>query len=238
VKGYVESSPNVLDLTTARVLDLCGTNDPNYIVLRVDNRISTSGSTDVHGQPCTVVHACTQEPDTMIGKVTILNGSQYHNVDKEVEACGIYNVKWPDKVRIDFIVYDPDGFLANYHLNTYFGVNQARDLLGPTIPYTLSAAAPFLGSAGVPPAQQQGPDYAAALAAPMTPATRPSWQGGLISIVLPATDDPANPAVQQGAFPKSCCYQLRLDAWKRTIVNCNDTFRNTSETSFTINIVP
>ena len=173
----------------------------------------------------------------MIGKITILNGSQYGGVNKEVEACGIYNVKWPDKVRIDFIAYDLNGFLSYYELNTYFGVNQSRNLLGPAVPYALSAATlPFPGSAGVLPAHQPGPDYAAALAAPMTPATRPVWQGGLISIVLPATDDPADPTVQ-GAFPTSCCYQLRLDAWKRTIVNCDDTFHNTSETSFTINVV-
>ncbi len=56
-------------------------------------------------------------------------------------------------------------------------------------------------------------------------------RAGLISIVLPATDQPGNPAAL-GAFPINCCYQLRLDAWERTIVNCSDVFQNTSKTSF------
>jgi hypothetical protein len=224
-------------LENSKVLDICGGQNPNYVVLTVDNRIGIPGPNDVHGQPCTVVHACTQEPDTMIAKITILNGSQYNGVDQQIDACGIYNVKWPDRVRIDFIAYDPDGYLAQYWLNTYYGVNQSRNLLASTVPFTLSAGVPFSGSAGVPAAAQQGPDYPAALAAMPTPATRPIWNGGLISIVLPATDQPGNPTAQ-GAFPISCCYQLRLDAWKRTIVNCSDVFQNISETSFTINVVP
>lgn len=79
-------------------------------------------------------------------------------------------------------------------------------------------------------ATQIGPNYSNALTLPQG-ATRPSWKCGTVRLTAPASG--AN-----GAFPKTCCYLLRLQANKRTIVNCNDLYRNYSETSFTITVVP
>lgn len=226
-------------LDSQNILDICGDSpNDNYVVLTVDNRIVGPGPNDLHGDACTSVHTCTNEPDTKIISVKILNASQYNGVTTSVDACGIYNVKWPDKVQIDFIAYDPDGYLAEYGLSTYFGTNLSRNLLG--LSHTLAPSLlPWSGPGPVPVAAQVGPNYPNALT---QLAARPSWDGGVISLVLWATDDPSNwmhpNNPNLGAFPISCCYQLRLDAHKRTIVNCYGLFTNTSESSFTINVIP
>jgi hypothetical protein len=218
-------------LANGRVLNMCGTQNPNYVVLTVDNRIVTGGSTDLYGNPCTSVHACTDEPATAIPYITILQAAQNGGGTIPVDACGVYQVKWPDQVQIDFVAYDPDGYLAEYGLNTYFGINLSRNLLA--LATTLK---PYGGPwNGVPNAAQVGPTYSDARG--QSAFSSPTWNGGMISLILSATDDPNNPA-NQGAFPITCCYQMRLDAYKRTIVNCNQLFTNTSETSFTIVVIP
>ena len=59
-------------------------------------------------------------------------------------------------------------------------------------------------------------------------AAAPTWTGGAIRLSIPATV----------AFPESCCYQLELRAYKRTIVNCqaNNAHRNLSERSFQVTV--
>jgi hypothetical protein len=237
LKGWKYNTATHL-LENPKVFDICGgAPADNYVVLTVDNRFTTSGPLDSHGVACGPVHGCWTEPDTMFVSVKILNGSQYGGVTTDVQACGIYNVKWPDKVQIDFVCADVQGFLAEYGLSTYYGDNLTRNLLA--LSHTLAPGLPWGGAGPVPAAQQVGPTYADAFSAAQGGAIiRPFWKGGVISLVMYATDDPSNLSIPKGAFPVSCCYQLRLDAWKRTIVNCGIHFTNTSERSFTINVVP
>ena len=86
------------------------------------------------------------------------------------------------------------------------------------------------GAPGVPAASQVGPDYATARVAPQN-AAAPTWTGGAIRLSIPAVGP-------SGAFPLSCCYQLELRAYKRTIVNCvaNNAHRNLSERSFQVTV--
>ena len=83
------------------------------------------------------------------------------------------------------------------------------------------------GAPPVPSAAQVGPDYATARTLPQT-AVAPTWTGGAIRLSISATI----------AFPESCCYQLELRAFKRTIVNCqaNNAHRNLSERSFQVTV--
>jgi hypothetical protein len=56
-------------------------------------------------------------------------------------------------------------------------------------------------------------------------ATRPHWAGGCIRLTIPDL---------KKAFPKTCCYQLELRAYKRTIVSCYTGYDNLSEYSFMV----
>ena len=121
------------------------------------------------------------------------------------------------------MAYDAQGHLASYSLLATYGENLARDLiaLGATL-------APLPGGAPpVPAASQVGPDYVAARSFPQN-AAAPTWTGGAIRLSIAAAT----------AFPESCCYQLELRAYKRTIVNCDHSFvhRNLSERSFQVTL--
>jgi hypothetical protein len=124
---------------------------------------------------------------------------------------------------VDFVAYDAQGHLAWYSLIATYGENLARNLiaLGGVLTPLPGGAPP------VPPAAQVGPDYAAARTAPQT-AVAPTWTGGAIRLTIDASV----------AFPESCCYQLELRAYKRTIVNCfaNNAHRNLSERSFQVTV--
>src|SRR5262249_42817377 len=77
----------------------------------------------------------------------------------------------------------------------------------------------------VPPAPQVGPDYGQAR---VQGAVAPDWTGGGLRLTIPDL---------RKAFPKTCCYQLQLRAYKRTIVSCDDSYQphsNLSEYSFMV----
>jgi hypothetical protein len=75
---------------------------------------------------------------------------------------------------------------------------------------------------GAPAAAQVGPGYQAAR---LAGAVAPHWAGGGLRLEVPA----------HVAFPMTCCYQLELRAWKRTIVDCSaPPHQNLSEYSFMI----
>jgi hypothetical protein len=208
-------------LINERVLPLCGSNPPedNHIVLRLDNRSSTAGPTDAHGNPCTSVHLCVDEPDTAIIAIRIVHPSGPPTL---VAGCGDAHVGPGDKLEVDFVAYDPDGHLAQFDLEVHYNVNLASSLLG------LSGAVLTAGPAwsGVPPADVATSNYLQAVTAG---ATRPTWHGGVFTLRVDATGP-------NGAFPYTCCYLLRLWSYKRTIVDCdhNHAHGNASETSFTI----
>ena len=206
-------------LINPRVLNICGSQNPNYIVLRVDNRFVGPGPTDLHGNPCNnLVHYCTNEPDTAFANVYIRRAD--HTVIP-LAACGSEQVTAADTLVIDFVAYDPDGHLGEFELQLHYDVNLVTDLLSIG---TLSAGAAW---GGVPAPAQRGPNYHDAL---LQGAASPTWQGGVLHLELPATGP-------GGAFPYTCCYLLKLNAFKRTIVDCSysrDGQANSSEYSFTI----
>ena len=206
-------------LINPRVLNICASENPNYIVLRVDNRFVGPGPTDLHGNPCNnVVHYCTNEPDTAFANVHIRRAD---STVIPLAACGSEHVTAADTLVIDFVAYDPDGHLGEFELQLHYDVNLVTDLLSIG---TLSTGAPW---GGVPAAGQSGPNYHDAL---LQGAGSPTWQGGVLHLEVPATGP-------GGAFPYTCCYLLKLNAFKRTIVNCSysrDGQANSSEYSFTI----
>jgi hypothetical protein len=124
---------------------------------------------------------------------------------------------------INFIAYDPDGHLAYYTVEAHFGNNRFVDLL--TVPGATLTPAPAAGPA--PSAAQVGPTYADAMNAASPLIIAPVWAGGSIKLHIPNLRD---------AFPETCCYQLKLSAYKRTIVNCygGAAHNNTSEYSLTV----
>jgi hypothetical protein len=107
---------------------------------------------------------------------------------------------------IDFVAHDVDEHLSHYTLQATFGADE------PAIPLLSVPGATLTGVAvgGAPAAAQVGPTYAAALGQPG--AVRPLWSGGGLRLHIPDVRD---------AFPKTCCYQIELWAYKRTIVDCN-----------------
>jgi len=128
-----------------------------------------------------------------------------------IDPCDIG--KPEGEVEIFFEVSDPDGHLSHYSLIGTYGLNQEVDLLPLGTITALSAGT------------QEGPTYGQALA---QGATSPHWSGGKYRLSIP---DAAT------AFPKPCCYQLELRAYKRTIVSCGSTdHRNLTEYSIGVGI--
>src|SRR5205085_1489205 len=166
-------------LINERVLPLCGSQPPsdNYVVVTLDNRHETAGPTDAHGNPCTSVHRCTDEPDTAIVAIRIVHPSS----STTLAGCGNAHVAPGDKLEIDFIAYDPDGHLAEFGLEAHFNVNIATPLL--TLPGALLTAG--LASGGVPPADAVATNYLQAVTA--AGATRPNWKGGVFTLRVDAT---------------------------------------------------
>ena len=208
-------------LVNPRVLKICDSKNDNYIVLTLDNRVLSPGPTDLHGNPCGpgTVHNCTDEPDTAIVRVQIRHAD---GTFSDLMPCGRSDVASTDTLEIDFVAHDHQGHLAEFELQAHYDVNLSRDLLalGTLTPSSLPVP-------GVPSASQVGPNYATALT---QGAASPKWTGGVLHLSLPATGP-------NGAFPETCCYQLRLNAYKRTIVDCTyarEAHANYSETSFTI----
>jgi hypothetical protein len=106
---------------------------------------------------------------------------------------------------IDFVAYDVDEHLSHYTLQATFGADEPPiNLL--TVP---GATLTGIAAGGAPAAAQVGPSYATALA---QGAARPLWSGGGLRLHIPNIRD---------AFEQSCCYQIELWAYKRTIVDCN-----------------
>ncbi|HEX2910676.1 MAG TPA: carboxypeptidase-like regulatory domain-containing protein [Chloroflexia bacterium] len=208
------------NLANPHILPLCDTGQDNGLVLAIDNRVvgAASGHPLGPAHPCGAgtVHLCTTEPDTDFLQVRI-NGAP-------AGACAVVEARDGGTLDIDFLAHDPDKHLAYYTLVATFGVNQVIDLLSlPGITLTSGSTA-----GGVPGAAQVGPDYGAALE---QGAVSPGWAGGTVSLHIPDLRD---------AFPVSCCYQLELRAYKRTIYSCTDdvtssaAHSNLSEYSLTV----
>jgi hypothetical protein len=216
VRGYDEAGGV---LSGGDPLDVCETGTEARIVVTLDNQSSfpAPGPADNPCGPGTT-HACTNEPMTDILDVRIVKAN---GVSQAVGPCGQVRVEPGDMLEVDFAAYDAQGHLASFDLIATYGENEAVPL---TALGGVGALSPLPG-APVPAAAQVGPDYALARAQGAMP---PTWAGGALRFSLSAT----------AAFPESCCYQLELRAYKRTIVNCGNSapHQNLSERSFQVSV--
>ena len=206
------------NLANERILPLCDTEKDNSLTLTLDNRPDPGpgsghpASSPSHACGAGTVHVCTLEPDTDFLAVRV-NGVA-------VNACSQAEGKDGGSLEIDFLADDPDGHLAYFTLLATYGENLAVNLLAcPGI-----SLVP-LGGGPVPAAAQVGPDYGDALG---QGAVAPIWRGGAMRLTVPL----------KCAFPESCCYQLELRAYKRTIVDCSGSFSAHSNLStYTFGVV-
>ncbi len=182
------------------VLKGCGDHaENNLIVLRIDNRIVGPG---VPGS----AHIDTTEPDCGITSIKL--GAT------EIEPCGAETLVRGTPLEINFFCTDPDGHLGSYDLRIMWGDSNERSLFDFALPTTTVA--------GV----QPGPTYADAMSQPG--ASRPTWQGGQMKLVIP------NASL---VFPRTCCYLIQLTAWKRNIVSCSSpVYYNRVHQSFTVTV--
>jgi len=205
-------------LQNPRVLPVCGTQTAAEVVVMLDNQ-STYPPPGPADNPCGpgTTHACTNEPLTDILSVEIVHAG---GGSAPLGPCGNIQLQPLDILRVDFAAYDAQGHLAWYDLIATYGENLASPLLG--LP---GATLTPLGGQPVPAALQVGPTYTQAR---LAGAPAPLWAGGAIRLEVSAA----------AAFPESCCYQLELRAYKRTVVNCHQNFahRNLSERSFQVTV--
>ena len=221
VVGYDEAGGL---LSNPRVMQVCQSETDAEIVVTIDNQsfFSPPGPADNPCGPGTT-HTCTDEPMTDILDARIVHAGGGADV---IGPCGQITLARGDMLEVDFIAYDAKGHLASYSLLATYGENLAQDLIA--LGGGAAALSPLPGGApSAPAAAQVGPDYATARSAPQN-ASAPVWAGGALRLSIAA-------AV---AFPESCCYQLELRAYKRTIVNCqaNNAHRNLSERSFQVTV--
>ena len=213
------------ELSNPQILTQCGSEQEqaNHLILTLDNRVVGAGSGHPPSMPDHptgpgTIHTRTLEPDTDIIDVQIVDSDG--NSSGTIGACGSVSIGAGDELVVDFMAHDPDGHLAYYTLVATYGENMVQNLLavGTPVPSTLI-------SPPVPVAAQVGPTYAAART---QGATSPTWHGGALRLRIPATE----------VFPETCCYQLELRAYKRTIVHCNGNHphRNRSEYSFMVEV--
>lgn len=218
VVGYDEAGGV---LSNPRVLQVCDSAAEARITVTLDNQ-STFPAPGPVDNPCGpgTTHSCTNEPATDILDARIVHAG---GGTSTIGSCGEVRIGPGDVLEVDFVAYDAQGHLREYSLLNTYGENLAVNLLG------LGGTLTPLGGATVPAALQVGPNYAAARSFPQN-APAPTWAGGAIRLSVSAAL----------AFPESCCYQLELRAYKRTIVNCvNDlAHRNLSERSFQVSVGP
>ena len=133
-----------------------------------------------------------------------------------VGPCDTVNAR-EGTLEIDFLVTDPDQHLGWYSLTSHYGNSSVVDLV---------AAGSLSGGGGI-----VGPTYAQALT---QGAVRPFWAGGTYTLKVDVAT----------AFPIPCCYLLRLEAGKRTLVggggpygfSCGGDFRNASEITLGVGV--
>jgi hypothetical protein len=207
---YKETTPGTL---VEQSLDPCHPDEPNEIVIALDNRPSPDPfhvAANTPGHPCGAgtVHTCTTEPDVDVEAVRLIRAD---GTVEPIVPCGIYQRQPGDSLEIDYLVEDRSDHLAWYTFDATYGENQLSDLLTSTTRTVITADA-------------AGPTYFDALGQGVS---APQWHGGSITLHIPASQLLLK-------FPDPCCYQLELRAWKRTIVGCDTRFLhdNLAEYSF------
>jgi hypothetical protein len=134
--------------------------------------------------------------------------------------CSNVDAKSGGTLQVDFVAYDVDSHLAYYSLIATYGKNLAVDLLGVS-GATLTPV--MLGT--IPAADFVGPDYGVALG---QGALSPSWRAGGLRLTIPDLRE---------AFPETCCYQLELRVYKRTIVSCDYDFEPSDLSYYSLTVV-
>ena len=221
--GYNLAGTQLVD---ERVLTICEEQAPAHLVLRLDNRLVTTGPNDAYGNRCGsgAIHTCTDEPSTAILATRILHAN---GTITPIDACKIVEVGQDDQFQVDFMAYDPDGHLAYFTLDLTYGDNSVVRLMEDANLTAPGVSLVPLSGGPAPAAAQVGPTYHKALG---QGAVSPIWRGGVMRLTMPA----------HRAFHDTCSYQLELRAYKRTIVNCNHSFwphSNLSERSFVVKTV-
>ena len=186
-------------LTDRRVIPICGIEQDNDLVLTFDNQVTTvPGLHDVTHNCGAGIHFCTVEPDTHILAVRI-NGVPVGPCDTVDASSGV--------VEIDFMARDTAAVagqprhLGSYTLQSRWGLSQSRNLLSqPSASVSVLSGGPSGWAPG-----QSGGNYGTALT---QGASAPDWAGGTFRLTMQV----------QEAFPDPCCYQLYLEASKRTVV--------------------
>jgi hypothetical protein len=223
VRTWLEADLIAGNIANSHILPTCDTKQDNNLVLTLDNRLEGPAFHPAD-HPCGAgtVHTCTTEPDTHFISVKFLHAD---NTTTDLPPCSNdpqnNHLRDGDILQIDFYAHDPDGHLAYYELYATYGDSLTTPVLGAA-GVALTPGAPYLL---IPPAAQVGPDYSTARAA--QGAVAPIWNGGTVRLQVPAAN----------VFPQTCCYQLVLRAFKRTIVGCYDGLdghQNLSEYSFLV----
>ncbi len=116
-------------LTDMKILPLCDPNRrdrpvDNLWAVQIDNR--APGNTDPSGQLCGV-HVCTDQPASDLVQVMIVHASD--GSTEVLSGCDLACISPDDTLVIDFVAYDPDGFLDTYGMELYYGSDQSVDLL-------------------------------------------------------------------------------------------------------------
>jgi hypothetical protein len=145
----------------------------------------------------TATDASGDEPRAKVLDVRIAGG--------RAGPCDVVQVPPGASLEVDFVAYDVDAHLSEYSLVATFGADE------PAIDLLAAPGATLTGVAlgGAPAAVQVGPTYPAAFA---QGAARPHWSGGGLRLHIPDL---------RSVITRSCCYQIELWVYKRTIVDCN-----------------
>ncbi|MBF6594536.1 MAG: carboxypeptidase regulatory-like domain-containing protein [Thermaceae bacterium] len=131
-----------------------------------------------------------------------------------VGPCTNVQIGAGSALDIDFTAYDVDGHLALYSLIATYGKNLAVDVLDELQKCIAGGHAASLTSVAlgvIPAADFSGPDYGVART---QGAAAPIWHGGGLRLHIPSE-------CIHKIFPETCCYQLELRVYKRTIVGCD-----------------
>jgi len=212
-------------LTNRQVLPVCDSQNQqlNEFVLTFDNRTLTPAFAHDPSHNCGEgVHYCTTEPDTHILAVRV-NGVN-------VNPCDTVGHEPGTMVEIDFLAQDSDEHLGYYELYSLWGLSHSQNLLKQP-GASVVALTPGAQTGWLP--GQDDSNYGTAV---FQGAPAPHWVGGRFRLTLPL----------EQAFPDPCCYQLRLTAYKRTIVGhssyCNGYWRpdngNRTEYSLGVGVCP
>jgi hypothetical protein len=134
--------------------------------------------------------------------------------------CSNVNASSGGTLDVDFVAYDVDSHLAEYSLIATYGKNLAVNLL-TTAGATLTPVA--LGT--IPAADFQGPDYGAAR---VQGAVSPHWRAGGLRLSIPDL---------RNAFPETCCYQLELRVYKRSVVSCDHNYTPSKLSFYSLTVV-